>query len=241
MPKYLWLVTVLLIGSTFFILGCDETEQMMESVLTEPGTSVEDMVVDFPDPNLRVAVQGALDLASGDAITLGMLQTLTQLDAWDREITDLTGLEQATQLKVANLHNNAISDISPLAGLTHLTELSLSLNEISDISPLVGLTQLTELVLYENQISDISPLAGLTQLIGLGLRDNQITDISPLAELTRLTVLDLYGNNITNISPIVALVNLEFLFLQEAITDKKQLQSLLEKNPNLQINIDTNN
>lgn len=240
MPKHLWLVPIFLIGYTFFFLGCDETGQMMESVLTEPDTSVEleDTVVDFPDPNLHAAVQEALGLASRDAITPELLQTLTQLDAWDREITDLTGLEHATQLKVVDLHSNAIRDISPVEGLTHLTELSLSYNQISDISPITGLTQLTELVLYENQISDISPIAGLTQLTGLGLRDNQITDIGPISGLTRLTVLDLYGNNISDISPITALVNLEFLFLED---DPMTLQSLLETNPNLQINIDTNN
>ena len=238
MPKYLWLVTVFLIGYAFFLTGCDETGQMMETVLTEPGASVEDMVVDFPDPNLRTAVQEALGLASRDAITPEMLQTLTQLDAWDREIIDLTGLEHATRLKVANLHNNTIRDMSPIEGLAHLTELSLSYNQISDISPISGLTQLTELVLYENRISDISPISGLTQLTTLGLRDNQITDIRPISGLTQLTVLDLYGNNITNISPIAALVNLELLFLEE---DPMTLQPLLETNPNLQINIDTNN
>lgn len=235
MPKYLWFVTTFVIGYTVLFMGCEDMEQMMEPVLTDPETPVE---VEFPDPNLRTAVQESLDLASGEAITSEMLQTLTQLDAWDREITDLTGLEHATQLKVANLHNNAIRDISPLAALTQLTELSLSYNQISDISPIAGLTQLTELVLYENQISDISPIAGLTQLTLLGLRDNQINDINPITGLTQLTILDLYGNNISDISPITTLVNLEYLFLEE---NPITLQSLLEKNPNLKININANN
>ena len=195
MPKYLQFVTVFLIGYTLFLIGCGETQQMMEPILTETETSVELEVpgVDFPDPNLRAAVQEALHLAADEAITPEKLQTLTQLDAWDREITDLTGLEQATQLKVVNLHNNAIRDIRPLEALTHLTELSLSNNGIRDISPLTGLTELTALVLYENKISDLTSLEGLTQLTTLGLRANQITDIRPITGLTQLTVLESSG------------------------------------------------
>lgn len=243
MPKYLQFATVFLIGYTIFLIGCEDTMQMMKPVLTQPETSVEleEPIVDFPDPSLHTAVREALGLASDDAITPEVLQTLIELDAWNREITDLTGLEYATELKVVNLHNNSINDMSPLEGLVQLTELSLSYNQISDIRPISGLTQLTALVLYGNQISDITALEGLTGLTTLGFRDNQITDIRPIAGLTQLKVLDLQGNNITDIRPIAALVNLELLFIEEdPITDKALLQSLLEKDPNLKINIEAN-
>ena len=66
-------------------------------------------------------------------------------------------------------------------------------------------------------------------------------DRTPDPKIDEKMVLDIYGNNITDISPIAALVNLEFLFFQEdPITDKAPLNALLEMNPNVQINIDTN-
>ena len=41
-------------------------------------------------------------------------------------ISDLTGLEHATNLTTLWIHSNSISDISPLAGLNKLTELLLT-------------------------------------------------------------------------------------------------------------------
>ena len=96
---------------------------------------------------------------------------LTQLNLEDAEITDLTGLEQATQLTELDLSENQISDITPLAQLTRLTTLRLSSNKISDVTPLAQLTQLTLLDLRSNLIEDTSPLKQL-------LRENPKLDIS---------------------------------------------------------------
>ena len=159
--------------------------------------------VDIPDPNLRAAIEAELGKAPGDTITMADIANLTRLSALFANISDLTGLEAATNLTFLGLYDNSIADISPLAGLTNLTSLSLWDNSISDISPLAGLTQLTTLELVHNSISDISPLAGLTQLTTLNLVDNSISDISPLARLTQLTTLNLVDNSISDLSPLV--------------------------------------
>ena len=163
-----------------------------------------DKPVDIPDPNLRAAIEKVLGKASGDTITTADMKRLTDLEAPNANITDLTGLEGATNLTLLDLDNNSISDISPLTGLTQLTVLFLTGNSISDISPVVRLTNLTELFLGNNSISDISPVAGLTNLIILTLSGNSISDISPVAGLINLIELSLENNSISDISLLVA-------------------------------------
>ena len=123
--------------------------------------------VEFVNANLARAVRKELSLATeGGHIDLlkipeAELVRLTELDASESEIIDL----------------------SPLAQLTQLTDLDLSGNQISDLSPLAQLTQLTDLDLSGNQISDVNSLTSLLSLRSLSLRRNPITDISPLSKL----------------------------------------------------------
>ena len=135
----------------------------------------------FPDPNLEAAIREAIGKPTG-VILQSDLDTLVTLEATNRGITNLTGLEHCTSLTWLDLSNNQISDIMPTENLTSLTILNLYTNQISDISPLAGLTNLTELFLGANQISDISPLAGLGNVTILNLHANQIGDVHPLVD-----------------------------------------------------------
>jgi len=200
----------------------------------------------FPDANLKAAVEAAVGKTSPTSTDM---LGLTYFYASYSGISDLTGLEYATNLRYLYLPSNQISDISPLtaltnlsslslpnnrisyisplAGLTNLDVLDLSSNQISDIGPLAGLANLVALVLYTNQISDISPLAGLTNLDRLWLYFNQISDIDPLAGLTNLTYLNLDNNHMSDISPLAGLTNLVTLFLSyNQISDISPLGAL---------------
>ena len=76
-------------------------------------------VVEFPDSSLRAAIEGVLDIASGDPITTSDMAALTWLFAVNSNISDLTGLEYAINLTELYLGENLISDISVLGiGLT---------------------------------------------------------------------------------------------------------------------------
>ena len=181
--------------------------------------------IDIPDSNLRAAIEKALDKAS--PITQADMARLTTLYANDSNISDLTGLEHATNLTELALQNNSISDISLLAGLTNLTGLHLSRNNITDPSPVEGLTNLTALGLSDNNITDLSAVEGLENLTWLGLANNNITDLSPLEGLTKLTRLRLWSNNITDLSPLEGLTNLTELGLaNNNITDLSPLEGL---------------
>ena len=193
-------------------------------------------VVSIPDANLAAAVRETI----GRSLTTHTMLNLIELDASNRQITDLTGLEHTHSLKALNLggehidgegyvNSNAVSNLSPLLGLTQLTYLNLRGNSLSDVSALAGLTQLTSLNLTSTSISDVSALSGLTQLRRLYLSNNSITDVSALAGLTQLRRLHLGGNSITDVSALAGLTQLTYLNLRgNSLSDVSALAGLTQ-------------
>ncbi len=171
-------------------------------------------VVQFPDPNLRAVVAEALG-ANSERITVVALRRLERLDAVDREIENLEGLQHAPNLRLLDLNGNRISDLTPLANLTNLKELLLGENRISDLAPLPNLRNLDILILNGNGITDISPLSRLTNLRILQMHYNGISDLTPLANLTNLEKLLLHGNRISDISPLAGLTDLKVLKIED--------------------------
>ena len=181
----------------------------------------------MPDPNLRQAVREALELPDEIPLTQPLMNQLTKLDAYRKEITDLTGMEHATNLIWLSFANNHVSVLSPLAELFKLETLYLWANPISDLSSLADLMNLKALDLGACQISDIRPLANLRNLESLRLHYNQIEDVTPLANLTNLTDLWLTANRIVDIHPLESLTALEELRIQNNnIIDHSPLNTL---------------
>ena len=210
-------------------------------------------VVQIPDPNLKEAIREQLQLPAGTPITQSDMEKLHHLDNEKTEkmgITDLTGLEYATnlsaialnqneitdlsplsnliQLKSLGAWGNPISDISPLAKLTNLKYIDLGSCEIADITPLANLTKLKTLQLgWNHLIQDISPLEDLTNLKSLRLNHNRIVDINPLSNLIELESLGAWGNPISDISPLAKLTNLTYIDLSSCeIADITPLANL---------------
>ena len=126
--------------------------------------TVTAQTVDIPDPNLRAAIEGIFGKASGDPISTVEMATLIYFDKKNANISDLTGLESATNLLFLSLWDNSISDLTPLSGLTSLQFLDLQGNSVSDLSPVMGLTNLIFLGLRNNLVSELSPLVANTEL-----------------------------------------------------------------------------
>ena len=145
--------------------------------LTLPLT-VAAQVVNISDAVLRAAIENDLGKAAGNTITADDMATLHEFRAGNSNISDLTGLEYATNLEGLGLWNHSISDISVLSGLTDLKSLDLSDNSISDISPLSSLSNLEGLWLSNNSISDLSPLVAN---VGLGEGDTVSVEGNPLS------------------------------------------------------------
>ncbi|MGD8937737.1 MAG: leucine-rich repeat domain-containing protein [Gammaproteobacteria bacterium] len=186
----------------------------------------------FPDRALAKCVN-ALANSNGWSYALevnGILNCSAQ------QITDLSGLEQLSNLSVLrlgsnniedissvaslgnltflDLYNNAISDVSVLSGLNTLRTLYLHNNNISDISALAGLNNLDYLILDENAISDPTPITGINTLTRLFFRANLLTDVNAFDQLTQLTELYLNNNSITDVSALAGMVYLQQLDLR---------------------------
>ena len=144
----------------------------------------------MPDANLRTEVREQLGIAEGQSLTQERMLELTYLHAPNAGVSDLTGLEHATNLNKMTIYGSNITDLTPLSGLTNLAHLTMGRNQITDISPLASLTSLTHLGLHANQITDISPLTSLVNLTWLRIRENPIEDFTPLLALPNLTDLD---------------------------------------------------
>ena len=141
------------------------------------------LVVTIPDSNLERAIRDTLSLPDGVSLTQLDMLRFTELQASQRDITNLTGLQYATTLEALHLWGNQIQDVTPLANLTKLRDLDLSYNAVVSVEPLAGLINLQRLNLTFNRVQDITPLANLVQLQRLYIRDNLVTDITPLQGL----------------------------------------------------------
>ena len=177
----------------------------------------------IPDANLRAAIKTNLGKASDEPITNFEMAFVSQLEAPNANISDLTGLELATNLTSLHLgyddtvsfpgNSNNISDFSPLSNLTRLRTLDLADTGISDIALLSNLTGLEILNLSSNDISDVSALSNLTNLRFLYLSNNDISDVSALSNLTSLQRLFLISNDISDLSVLSNLTSLRSLHL----------------------------
>ena len=189
----------------------DGAVKVLELEIAAPQESVSEWM---PDAALRAAVREALELPADLLLTKEHMLQFDELHAQNRDISDITGLEFATNLRRLHLNKNPIADLRPLANLTNLENLYLSNlspnTPTFDLTPLSNLINLEALSLENNSISDISPLVNLKKLSILHLSNNKISDISPLAGLTELRKLWIKGNLVTDFSALGALNLTEF-------------------------------
>lgn len=135
----------------------------MTSLLPTPKTVL------ISDANLAAAIRKVLALSPEDPITqLDMLNLFGlnpygDFDVSDQQITDLTGIEYATNLTSLNLSQNQIRDIRPLAKMKNLRVLKIDNNHITDIQPLTEMKSLRELSLTQNPVEDMSPIRTLLE------------------------------------------------------------------------------
>ena len=236
------------------IFALDFPEESAGQPVDDQTERIPGEAVYIPDVNLRAVIEEALGKAPGAPITAEEMATLINLrTAESKGISDLTGLEFATNLRNLDIGGNSISDLSPLAGLMNLGTLNISNNGISDLSPLAGLKSLENFLSWNNLFSDLSPLVKLTKmslqkidicggdpdisvlkdaknLKELYLPNCQVsdTDIAALAGLTNLTRLSVSDNrNLSNISALSGLTHLKWLNLRDCnISDISALSGL---------------
>jgi Leucine-rich repeat (LRR) protein len=177
--------------------------------------------VTFDDSGLEKAVIASVSgkrMEENDApLYRKDLERITRLDASDRGIESIRGIEQLTNLRILDLSGNRFSSIGPLAELSALTELSLRNTEVQDIRPLSKLINLRVLDLRETNLSagGLVPLQGLTALEELNARESGIQDLDPIGGLINLRYLNIHSNSdITSLEPIGRLTRLCTLIMR---------------------------
>ena len=184
--------------------------------------------VHIPDTNLRAAIAEALGKSPNAPITVQEMEGLGRLDAQDKGIQDLTGIQFATNLTQLYIEDNQVSNLSPIAGLINLSDFRVDNNPVSDILPLKGLENLTRLDLNGIAISNLPSLRGLKNLTRLSFNDTQVSDLSPIAGLINLEYLSFNDDNVSDLSPVSGLINLKEMHVwwRSSISDLSPLMGL---------------
>ena len=146
--------------------------------------SLEPIDTWMPDKKLQTAVSEKLGISVPNITKKDML-SLKRLDINEKGISNITGLEYASNVTDIRLYGSQISDITPLQNLTSLTRLGLSNNQISDISSLAQLTAtisasgqlvvLPEVYVHNRKpysISIESPIKSYNGLVSLSPQNN---------------------------------------------------------------------
>lgn len=172
--------------------------------------------VAIPDPVLESALRAALSKPSGD-ITQADLASLTQFTAAGSEgnrITNLTGLEFASNLTFLDLGNNNISNLAPLGSLPELTSLNLYGNTaLTSVSALATTPKLDYLGLDDTSVTDFSPLSLHPTLATIAANYTGVNNLAPFATMPNLDTLDLAGNGISDLSQLAASPTLKIFYL----------------------------
>lgn len=127
------------------------------------------------------------------------------------EISNISGLQKFTNLKVLNLANNSVSNVDVLKNSSlkdtlealNLNNNKLDSNQIRELSVISNLKELyiSGMGFSSNNNDNIEFLNGFTDLTYLDISNNEFNDISSLS-LTNLKYLNISSNEINDISII---------------------------------------
>jgi hypothetical protein len=185
-------------NTTIITLSATDDTSLTSTVNVQV-VAVTAVPVTIPDPNLQAVLRAVLNRPTGQISNLDLM-TLTQLYADGQNITNLSGLEYASNLVVLSLNSNLVSNISPLQGMRTLSTLILDNNPLSNLQPLSGLSKLTNLQLNNIGLGNLNFLQGLSNLMNLGLTTNLLTDLGVLEGLPALSYVNLTWN-VLNTNP----------------------------------------
>jgi formylglycine-generating enzyme required for sulfatase activity len=175
-------------------------------------SSVVAQEISIPDAGLNAAVSAALQKPIGPINERDLL-SLVVLDASQRNVKNIAGLEAAHNLVSLDLHINQLTNFALPVELTNLASLDLSQNPLTNFFIPSGMTNLVKLFIESSGLTNLNLTANLAGLESLDLANNQFTSVN-LSNLTALADLDLGFNQFTDFSLPPGLTNLETLILR---------------------------
>jgi len=172
------------------------------------GVAAREVVI--ADSGLTAAIREALQKPIGPWTAQDLLE-LTNLDASNRQISSVAGLEGARNLATLKLFHNNLSRFSVPSELTHLTALDLSFNALTNFSIPDEVTPPAMLNLADNSLVDLFFPLNLSGLTNLNIEDNGFTFFKLPSFMTKMAMLDGGFNSITNLVVPNGITNLQIL------------------------------
>ena len=199
-------ISTLLIIPTTSTNALEEINTKRQS-RSEIATYDDSTIVDIEDASLLEAIKENLGILSDSNITVAKMNELTILNASNKGIKSIKGLEYANNLNDIDLSGNSIENIDALEdGSYGYDSINLANNKISDLTPLIG-KNIYNLNLSSNKINDESmksfavdeDMNGGIDSSDINLANNKISDITALAG-NNIRDLNLSGNLLTDAS-----------------------------------------
>ncbi|EIL7051972.1 class 1 internalin InlK [Listeria monocytogenes] len=162
----------------------------------QTGVTASQDNVNIPDSTFKAYLNGLLGQASTANITEAQMDSLTYITLANIDVTDLTGIEYAHNIKDLTINNIQVTNFSPITGLDGLERLRIMGDTITsdEIPNLSGLTSLTLLDLSHSAHDDsvLTKIDKLPNVKRIDLSYNgAITDIMPLKNMPELTTLNI--------------------------------------------------
>ncbi|MBQ7087936.1 MAG: TIR domain-containing protein [Clostridia bacterium] len=127
-------------------------------------------------------------------------ESLTRLKISNTNVSDISVLENFTELYEFEADNYKIKDISALANCKKLNSLRLTGNEIETLTPLENHEKITRLDVSGNRLKNLDGIEKCLYLTTISADNNEIENINGLTNATKLLAVSLNGNKISDIS-----------------------------------------
>ncbi|MBR5272986.1 MAG: PHB depolymerase family esterase [Clostridia bacterium] len=175
-----------------------------------------DDAVAFADWNLKNAlVNAGYDKNNDGELSESEMAMIYGIDLSGLGITNISGLEYATNLKFVDLSNNALTSIDALASCAELQYVDVSDNKLTSIVALANATKIFILAADNNDITSISAVAGLENVVTLSFAGNEIKDISALQNMSSIRKVNFASNSIEDINAISTLTYVNYLYFSD--------------------------
>ena len=187
----------------------------------DPATAPDNYVINFPDANLKRALNPVIAAAMNEQRRRqGLPQDVVRTA--DQAITAGDMKVPVNMYGPLGLNSKNITNIEGLQFLVNVARLDMINNQVTNFAPLRDLGKLEELNIGQNPTTDLTLLASIPNLKKLTLdRSPNLTDISPLANAPKLRDLRFPLTKVSNLAPAAQIANLQELHFNNTLSPTK--------------------
>ena len=131
---------------------------------------------------------------------VGAVPSLSDLEAEQNEITDLSPLYALPELRGLDVAGNQITDLAPLSGMEELVNLKADDNQLTSLEALVSCKSLQTISVSRNQLETLSGLEQALRLTSLKADENKIFELNGIENCTLLSTVSIDGNAVADLS-----------------------------------------